>query len=364
MKIIRSGVNALYNNFRPLIFGRTEADPEVAHEWMISAMRFLYHTRLDRLVLKEISDQELVKLPRFPLSNAAGFNKNGEIPPQTLNHLGFTRVVIGTVTAQPWEGNPRPRMRRFSETESLVNWMGLPGDGAEVVAERLESYRSHQVPLTINLMATPGKFGDAALRDLETTVRVTRDLGNVGRYELNISCPNTHGSDGSMDARKDYSTQTDDMIGTVYNLLRPGQELDVKVSPDNTEDDVRVTVSTFRNRVSRVTAANTTSHHNPRYINESPGKGGASGAAVGVPASDVRRMFKRVGEEMGESYKLIACGGIDNMEIGQMLVSDPTVVEMQIFTPLIYKGPGIFEVLDFVDPESVRDRRSEELMTH
>ena len=67
----------------------------------------------------------------------AGLNKNAEIPPSTMKYLGFDRVVIGTVTNDKWKGNPKPRIARYPSTESLVNWMGLPGEGAEKIVERL-----------------------------------------------------------------------------------------------------------------------------------------------------------------------------------------------------------------------------------
>ena len=84
------------------------------------------------------------------ISNAAGFNKNADIAPSVLEALGFNRVVIGTVTHDKWKGNPRPRMKRFPKTNSLVNWMGLPGHGSKRVAERLYDYDNQSVPLTIN----------------------------------------------------------------------------------------------------------------------------------------------------------------------------------------------------------------------
>ena len=163
MDIFRKSFDAFYDIIKPIVFSLTKTDPEKAHELFIGFCRTLHAFKLEGLVL----DNSANRLnPGFKISNAAGFNKNGEISPSVLKYLGFDRVVIGTVTYDEWKGNSRPRIRRYHKTESLVNWMGLPGIGAREIAEILYNYGNHRVPLTINLMSTPGKKGDDLLRDL------------------------------------------------------------------------------------------------------------------------------------------------------------------------------------------------------
>ncbi len=192
MNLVRRAVEIGYELFKPALFHATRRDPQVAHELFVTAAQQLHAVGLERLVLDNpTNDPRLM----FELSNAAGFNKNGEIPPTVLHYLGFDRVVVGTVTADPWPGNPRPTITRYPATHSMINWMGLPGDGAEEIAARLDSYEKHGVPLTINLMPTPQKSGDEALHDLARTINMTKLVHLVDRYELNVSCPNTHTPD-------------------------------------------------------------------------------------------------------------------------------------------------------------------------
>ena len=170
MDTLRNLFDDFYDLVKPAVFRRTEEDPKKAHELFRRFCGVLSFTHLEKLVLDNKSN--LVP-PPFELSNAAGLNKDGKFHPKVLRYLGFDRVVVGTVTNNPWDGNPRPTVRRYSETESMVNWEGLPGIGAERVAEKLESYGDHGIPITINFMATPKKQGDELLRDLEGTVRRT-----------------------------------------------------------------------------------------------------------------------------------------------------------------------------------------------
>ena len=147
MKALRNFVDNWYDSHKDRIFERTKDDPEVAHESFVKLARAIHKLGLEKLLL---NCPENASNPGFEISNAAGFNKNGEIPPTFLKYLGFDRVVVGTVTADAWDGNPRPRIKRYSETNSLVNWMGLPGVGAERVADNLISHGNHSVPITIN----------------------------------------------------------------------------------------------------------------------------------------------------------------------------------------------------------------------
>ncbi len=69
----------------------------------------------------------------FPevLGLAAGFDKNA-VGIDALAALGFGFVEIGTVTAEPQPGNPKPRLVRLPPDRAVVNRMGFNNDGAEV----------------------------------------------------------------------------------------------------------------------------------------------------------------------------------------------------------------------------------------
>src|SRR6201995_915585 len=76
-----------------------------------------------------------------PLGLAAGFDKDGEGVPG-LAALGFSFIEVGTVTAQPQPGNPKPRMFRFPGERALVNRMGYNNHGAAARPFRLRALRA------------------------------------------------------------------------------------------------------------------------------------------------------------------------------------------------------------------------------
>jgi hypothetical protein len=84
-----------------------------------------------------------------PVGLAAGFDKSGASF-NALAALGFGFVEIGTVTAEPQPGNPRPRLFRLPADRALLNRMGFNNPGAEAVARGCARRRIDPV-LGINL---------------------------------------------------------------------------------------------------------------------------------------------------------------------------------------------------------------------
>lgn len=330
MNSLRKIIDAGYPILKPAIF---LVDPETAHEKFTDFMRFLYNGHWDETLLGFDSDGK----SKIKISNAAGFNKNGLLPPTTMKHLGFDRVVVGTVTGEKYDGNPKPRIKRFPQTNSMVNWMGLPGFGAEEVAMIMESYGEHGVPITINISPTPGTGN--IFEDLKKSIGATKDLYGVDRFEVNISCPNT-----GEEEMKRYVGQLVGILDAVDKTKNKGQEVYLKVSPDLTERDVEEIVNVSQSfRVNGYVTTNTTTEHNPIYIAEEIGKGGASGDAVFVKSLKVQEMFYEK-LKCNPNAKIIPCGGISSRLLLELRLFG-NVDEIQVFTPLIYQGPKLLREL-------------------
>ena len=336
MEIFRNLINNEYDMFKGIIYYMSQKNPEIAHDKFVQTSRLLNSIGLDKILFD--TDLNNISLP-FEISNAAGFNKNGDIPPQFLKYLGFNRMVVGTVTGEEWAGNKIPRIVRFPQTKSLVNWMGLPGVGAKRIDENLHSFGKIPLPITINLMSTPGKSGDELLSDLETSIRYTCPYSD--RYELNISCPNTQlNRNCKIDARDEYQKQLSSMLKVLDEGIY-GRSKYLKVSPDLDLDDVKNILDVINDfDVDGITTTNTTTNHLPEFIPNSPGKGGASGQAVKSASINIQKMFINEINKRGLNLKLIACGGIDSVsEINYRLENGASGI--QIYTPLIFEGPKL-----------------------
>ena len=347
MDFVRKLVDASYDAVKPLVFELTKKDPEIAHEAFRHFAQAVHRLGLERFLFDNFANN---KIGAFRISNAAGFNKNGDIPLSFLKFIGFDRCVIGTVTADPWEGADRLRIKRYYETESLVNWMGLPGIGADKVAKNLEKYNQKfgigEIPMTASLMSTPGKQGLDALKDIRHTLRTLRDFPYINRWESDTSCPNTHSSLGALDARREYQTKLAAIL-EIINEEKIDQQVYVKVPPDLSSQDIEQTFEILtEKKVNGIVVANTTAFYDVRYIIESPEKGGASGNAVYDKSLQVQKSFANLINRRKSNMQLIACGGIDSLARAKERTAEGMGCnEIQIYTTLIFRGPKLLREL-------------------
>ena len=115
-----------------------------------------------------------------PVTTASGTfaaRESGEF--YDISRLGA--VITKGVAAEPWQGNPTPRI---AETYGgMLNAVGLQNPGAEeYIKKELGYLKDFDVPVIANL----------AGHSIEEYCAVTEKLNDtdVAMYELNISCPN------------------------------------------------------------------------------------------------------------------------------------------------------------------------------
>jgi dihydroorotate dehydrogenase (NAD+) catalytic subunit len=150
-----------------------------------------------------------------------------------LADFPFAAYVSKTITLEPRDGNPPPRL--WEAPGGLINSIGLPNKGLErylaedlpalaeltsAVAERAGQTRS--VPLITNVM---GSTAD----EFSRLVEACEQRAEIAALELNVSCPNVKtGLDIGADPR-----QLKDVVAAVRDRTR--KPLIVKLTP-NTAD--------------------------------------------------------------------------------------------------------------------------------
>jgi dihydroorotate dehydrogenase len=328
-------MNNAYERFlRPLLFS---IDPERAHRLTIGCLRAASH--LDPLLRalklfrpdpkpKTVFD---VNFPN-PIGLAAGLDKDGVALPAWAA-LGFGFIEIGTVTAKPQPGNPRPRIFRLPEQNALINRLGFNNDGADAIAHRLNKLKQSglwpEVPIGINIgksMTTP--ITDAAA-DYLYSFRALRDFADY--IVLNVSSPNTPGL---------RQLQGPDALAELLHAIAEKNLITrkpvvVKIAPDLSPAELERIVATCEtSKVAAIIATNTTLDHSsiPAAQDE---QGGLSGAPLREKSTAlVRAIAQR------STIPIIASGGIvdgdsarEKFEAGAQL--------LQIYTGLIYRGPSL-----------------------
>ena len=327
----------------------TRVDPERAHHAAtvgIRAARPLLRglDRLERRRSGRGSGRVHVLGLEVPalLGLAAGFDKNARAI-DALVGLGFGFVEVGTVTAEPQPGNPRPRLARLPADRAVVNRMGFNNDGAEVVARRLERRRrrigARRVgPVVgVNIGKTKVVPEDAAVGDYEKSTGLLAPYADY--LVVNVSSPNTPGLRDLQSVAKlepllrAVRRRADDVTDHHVPLL-------VKIAPDLSDDDV-LAVADLATAIGLdgIVATNTTIGREglvsaPTEV-ERAGAGGLSGSPLRARALDVIRLLRgRVGDEM----VLVGVGGITTPEDAlERLAAGADL--LQAYTAFVYEGP-------------------------
>jgi dihydroorotate dehydrogenase len=285
---------------------------------------------------------------RFPnrVGLAAGFDKSAWYV-DDLAQLGFGFIEVGTVTPRPQPGNPPPNLFRLVEDRALINRMGFNNDGVEVTVRRLEKRRFGGV-CGVNI----GKNFDTPLEnarsDYLTCLRAV--YATADYVTVNVSSPNTpglrelQGEEALEELIAELANEREKLIG-VHGKRVP---LLVKIAPDldagGVESVSRVLSSSG---VDGVIATNTTIARSPalrsRHANES---GGLSGAPLHDASVNVIRMLRA---QLGATFPIVGVGGIRSVEDARASRAAGAGL-IQLYTGLIYEGPGLIADLIRNDP--------------
>ncbi len=342
----------MYSLLKPLLFW---LDPETAHtavKWSGKIIPLTLLSSLTRFESSRLSCQIGATVLKNPIGLAAGFDKNGDMI-DFMGGLGFGFVEIGSVTAHPCQGNPKPRLFRLPQDQSLVNRLGLPNSGSTAVAKKL-FHRSCQTPFGINIAQTPDfalshpkKEKSSGIDDyLETFAK----LHAYGAYlVLNLSCPNT--SEGCAFEQPKVFSDLARQVAATRKTLGVTKPVLIKLSPDLKLPDLRKTVEiSLAQGFDGFVLTNTTSSRVGVRLRshqiDQIGPGGLSGKGL---ADLSNQQIQKVCEMIDDKQMIVGCGGI--MSATDLMTKLALGARyFQIYTGLVYQGPffikGLLTELD------------------
>jgi dihydroorotate dehydrogenase len=278
-----------------------------------------------------------------PLGLAAGFDKDA-VAPDLLAALGFGFVEVGTVTARPQPGNPRPRLFRLPADRALVNRMGFNNAGSAAAARRLRERAEFSTGPRPVVGANIGKSKVVAAVDAvdDYTTSTTRLAGVADYLVVNVSSPNTPGLRDLQAVEQlrpllvAVRRALDDAAGGAARRV----PLLLKIAPDLTDDDLDAVADlALELGLDGIIATNTTiSRHglasDPEEV-AALGPGGLSGPPLAARSLAVLR---RLRARVGPGLLLVAAGGISSADDAyQRIRAGATLV--QAYTAFVYEGP-------------------------
>jgi dihydroorotate dehydrogenase (NAD+) catalytic subunit len=229
-----------------------------------------------------------------------------------INGFPFSAFVSKTITLEPRDGNPPPRL--YEAPAGLINSIGLPNKGLRGYLEHdLPELARLPVPLITNVMGSTSN----ELAELVTALDARPEIDAV---ELNVSCPNVEtGLDIGADPRELHAVVTE---------LRPltAKPLIVKLTP-NTADVAAVAQAAQDAGADAVSLINTLRAYapHPRVSGAAwlgNATGGLSGPAIrAVALAQVRAVAARV------AIPVIGMGGVQSgLHAASMLEAGATLV--------------------------------------
>lgn len=334
----------MYKVFRPLLF---RLDPETAHGLTLSLLRLAGIFPPSRWLLQAVFTAPQKPVEVFglhfknPVGLAAGYDKDG-VALRGLAALGFGHLEVGTVTLRPQPGNPRPRIFRLVEDEAVINRMGFPGQGAEIVQKNVgrlarsnvQTWQRANVIIGVNLGKNKDTPLESAAEDYLALMRLFAPLADY--LAINVSSPNTVGL---------RRLQGRDMLeGLLGAVAQERQRLDakcpllVKLAPDLSDEELDDALDVIlRTGMDGVIATNTTLGREGLRSRQREESGGLSGRPLGVRSeAALARVLKRLEGRL----PVVSVGGIMSPEDAKRRLEMGAAL-VQVYTGLVYAGPGL-----------------------
>jgi dihydroorotate dehydrogenase len=320
----------IYSRFlKPFLFS---LPPEPAHHLALFGLRLAPRTVLKWAFGSTPSDPVRLFGLNFPnrVGLGAGMDKDARALP-AWEALGFGFIEVGTVTALPQPGNPKPRCFRHPESRVLVNRMGFNNEGADIISKRLArlkaSGRWPSVPVGINIGKSKVTPNSEAVSDYATSFRLLQPYGDY--FTINVSSPNTP------ELRALQAAESLSRIIRAVRMVDGGKPVLVKISPDLDEQQIaEIAGVADQEGLAGLIATNTTLDQNSLPPSKRQA-GGLSGTPLSDRATEVVKTLRR-----HTRLPIVASGGVmsatdarKKIEAGADLV--------QIYTGFVYSGPAL-----------------------
>ncbi|MFA5453942.1 MAG: quinone-dependent dihydroorotate dehydrogenase [Sulfurimonas sp.] len=335
-----------YQSIKPWLF---KLEPENAHNLVELALRLpnICQIPFNPFLESHFITNDILKQKLFgrtflnPIGLGAGFDKNATMI-RGMQILGFGFTEIGTITPKPQTGNPKPRMFRHVEEESIQNAMGFNNDGLLKVQKRLKSRFPFTTPIGINIGKNKLTPDNDAINDYTTLIKALHTLGDY--LVINISSPNTPGL---------RDLQNEEFITKLFTEAKAitDKPILLKIAPDmSLMDAVELASMAVECGASGIIATNTTIDYslvkNPKTI------GGLSGAVLKKKSFEI---FEAIAKELYGKTTLISVGGIDSaQEAYKRIKAGASLV--QIYSGLVFHG---FDMIKNINIELTELMRAE-----
>ncbi len=345
MILIRNTIiRLLYKGILKHIF--FQADPEKIHDSMIWFGKVLGSNPITRLLTsiafyysnKKLNQNILgINFPN-PVGLAAGFDKDAQII-NIMKPVSFGYTEVGSITADPCEGNKGKRLWRFPKSKSLLVYYGLKNKGAKVLSNKLRNLK-FKIPVGTSIAKTNSKKTIKSSAGIKDYVGGFKAFTNIGDYyTVNISCPNTFGGEPFHNPKKLSKLLKE------LDKIKTKKPIFLKISPDLNKKSLDSLISIAKkHRVHGFICSNLTKVRDNHKLVETdiPDKGGFGGKVTEHLANEhISYIYKKTKGK----FVIIGCGGISSAEDAYKKIKAGASL-VQLITGMIYEGPQLISEIN------------------
>lgn len=280
-----------------------------------------------------------------PVGLSAGFDYNGNLT-QILPAVGFGFHTIGTITLHPYAGNQKPRLGRFPKSRALLVNKGLKNIGAKACIEHLKNIPLH-IPTGISIGSTNKAYASLKEQILDTITcfyLFEQSPLKHAYYELNISCPNTHGGEP-------FSIPSHlEALLTALDKLTISRPIYIKFPIDQSWEESKVLLDIIAAHCpSGVILGNLTKDKNNPAVHPEDREAWQSkkGNLSGKPTWDrSNALIANTRKTYGKRFTIIGTGGVFSGKDAQHKL-DLGADMVQLITGMIFNGPATIGQINY-----------------
>jgi len=286
--------------------------------------------------------QEVLKIDfPNPIGLAAGFDYNARLI-NILPSVGFGYQTVGTITNQPYAGNPTPRLGRLPKSKSLLVNKGFKSSGVESGIKNIRSSKKTN-PVGMSIGSTNKAYTnfDEQIQDVISGFTKAMEADLVDYYELNISCPNLVNI--TSDTETFSTTSGFSKLLQALSSLTFTKPVLVKMYLEMTEEETGKLMDVAREHqfISGFVFSNLCKDRSNTNLDQKEimkiGKGNFSG----LPTFDAsNKLISYAYKNYGDRFTIVGCGGIFSAEDAYTKIKLGASL-VQLITGMIFEGPQV-----------------------
>ena len=326
-----------FNNFALNI--SRKLPPEFSNKFSLSALKLIYMLKLTKVLFSTNKNQNLSSNYfglDFPnkIGVAGGLDKNANYF-HVLGNLGFGSVEVGTITLKPQSGNPKPRIHRFNNEETIINSLGFNNVGSVKALENIEKNKKNfSGVLGISIGKGKEISNERAHEDYLHLLDYFKDVADY--FAINISSPNTNNlrklsTDEYFHKLIDEIVNKREQISKGFSKYKP---IVLKISPDETLNNLEKIISySLSSGVDGFILTNTSLDHEYNM------PGGISGKPLRQKSEESLKFVRSI---VDDKAVIISSGGLMTKEDAIKRFSLKADL-IQLYSGFVFKGNSLLQ---------------------